>query len=151
MNGKNKRKGKTKLIGLLLVAAAVMWAVLRLTTVGKPVIDGSTNEKRISYIESFGWDTSTVPTSVKEVRIPADFDEAYKQYNALQKEQGFDLRRYRAYFAKKYTYPLKKYDGADPSVPIYANLLVIDGNIVGADISSSEAGGFVTVLAKKSQ
>ncbi len=34
-------------------------------------------------------------------------------------------------------------------MPICANLLVIDGEIIGADISSSEANGLVTVLAKK--
>lgn len=149
MSVKNGKARKTRLAGLLLLLAAAVWIVIRLNAGGSADADGSTNELRVQYIQSFGWETSTVPISVNEVRVPAEFDEAYKQYNAIQKEQGFDLRRYRACYAKKYTYRLKKYDGADPAVPICANLLVVDGKIVAADISSSEAKGFVTVLAKK--
>ena len=81
------------------------------------------------------------------MRIPAEFDEAYEQYNALQLEQGFDLRRYRACIVKKYTYNIKEAGGEAPAVPMLASLLVLDGQIIGADISSAEADGFVTVLA----
>ena len=149
MADRKPRSGRTVMIGMALIILAGVWGLVRLSSNGSGHISGATNEERISYIESFGWDSAAVPSLVEEVRIPSRFDEAYEQYNALQKEQGFDLRKYRAYYAKKYTYEIKNFDGADPAVPICANLLVIDGEIVGADISSSEANGLVTVLAKK--
>ncbi|MGN0679637.1 MAG: DUF4830 domain-containing protein [Oscillospiraceae bacterium] len=143
-----RSSGKTVLIGIALLAIAMAWLVWRLVGESAAGIDGSTNAKRIEYIESFGWKTGSVPDAVEEIRIPARFDEAYEQYNALQKEQGFDLRKYAAYPANKYTYRLMNYEGGDPVVPINANLIVVEGRIVGADISSAEANGFVTVLAK---
>ncbi len=141
--------GKSALLGIALLCLAAAWVIWRLVSQSFGGIDGSTNAKRIEYIESFGWTTGTVPDSIEEIRIPARFDEAYEQYNALQKEQGFDLRRYAASRAHKYTYRLTNYEGADPVIPINANLIVVEGEIVGADISSAEANGFVTVLAKK--
>lgn len=140
--------GKSVLLGIALLILAGIWLVWRLAGSSAAGIDGSSNAKRIEYIESFGWKTGTVPDSVEEIRIPARFDEAYEQYNALQKQQGFDLRKYAACPAGKYTYRLTNYEGADPVVPINANLIVVEGKIVGADISSAEANGFVTVLAK---
>lgn len=146
---RDKHMSKAGLIGVLLIAAAVIWVIVRLVTNGAAGIPGATNNERITYIQSFGWDTGAVPDKISEIRIPARFDDAYTQYNAIQKEQGFDLRKYRASTAMKYTYSIKNYDSTDPVVPIYANLIVIDGEIVGADISSAAANGFVTVLAKK--
>lgn len=138
--------GRTVLLGAALMVIAAVWLICRLTGEQAAGIDGSTNAVRIEYIESFGWKTGAVPDAIEEIRIPARFDEAYEQYNALQKEQGFDLRKYAAYPATKYTYRLTNYEGGDPVVPINANLIVVEGKIVGADISSAEANGFVTVL-----
>ena len=149
MTGKKTRSEKIALLGIALLAVAGVWLLLRLAVKPAAKISGASNAERIEYIESFGWETGSVPSGVQEIRIPVRFDEAYEQYNALQKEQGFDLRKYCAATAYKYTYKITNYGGADPVVPINANLIVIDGIIVGADISSAEANGFVTVLAKK--
>ncbi|MGN1111360.1 MAG: DUF4830 domain-containing protein [Oscillospiraceae bacterium] len=148
-NTKDRRgSGKSTVIGVVLLCLAAAWVLCRVFVQSAQGIDGSTNAKRIEYIESFGWQTGTVPDEIEEIRIPARFDEAYEQYNALQKEQGFNLKRYAAAKAQKFTYRLLNYEGGDPVVPINANLIVVDGKIVGADISSAEANGFVTVLAK---
>ena len=149
MTGRKRHSGKTAAIGVLLLLLCAVWCVFRLAIKPNLGIPGATNAERIAYIESFGWEPSTVPTDMEEIRIPARFDEAYEQYNALQKEQGFDLKKYCAVNAYKYTYRIKNYGGADPVVPINANIIVADGKIIGADISSAEANGFVTVLAKK--
>ncbi len=135
------------LLGVLLLVGAALWGLFRLNDAGSGGVCGETNTDRLSYIESFGWDAGIIHTDVCEVRIPAEFDEAYEQYNALQLEQGFDLRRYRACIVKKYTYNIKEAGGEAPAVPMLASLLVLDGQIIGADISSAEADGFVTVLA----
>ena len=145
MTERKHRSGKTLLFGAVLLIAAAIWCIVRLCAGSADGISGETNEQRITYINSFGWDAGLTHTDVKEVRIPVRFDEAYEQYNALQKEQGFDLRKYRACSVKQYTYSI---GGENSAVPIYAHLLVLDGEIIGADISSAEADGFVTVLAK---
>ena len=148
MKKKRVRSGKALIIGAVLLILAGLWGIVRLNSRSDNRPDGSTAEKRIEYIRSYGWDVGIAPTAIKEIRIPANFDEAYEQYNALQREQGFDLRKYRACYAYKYTYDILNY--AEPSpVPICANLIVYEGRIIGADISSSEANGLVTVLAKK--
>ena len=150
MNDSRKHNSATLILGIMLIVAAAIWGLIKLSSDDKGRILGDTNEQRISYISDFGWDAGTVHTALEEVRIPVTFDEEYEQYNALQKEQGFDLRKYRACYVKKYTYCITNYDeGSSPPIPIYANLLVLDGEIIGADISSAEAGGFITVLAKK--
>ena len=89
-----------------------------------------------------------IHTGVEEVRIPSKFDEEYTKFNALQKEQGFDLRKYRACTVTRYTYAIQNAENPDPVVPVIAELLVYEGKIIGASISSAEANGFVTVLAK---
>lgn len=148
MTKKRKTSAKALMIGAILLVLAGIWGLIRLNAGSDSRPDGSTAQKRIEYIQSFGWEVNIAPTSIKEIRIPGQFDEAYTQYNALQKEQGFDLRRYRACYAYQYTYDIL--NPAEPSpVPICANLIVCGGRIIGADISSREANGLVTVLAKK--
>ncbi len=149
MAKRRARSGKTAVIGIILLIAAGIWILTRFISTAAGGISGKNDYERIAFIESFGWDAGNVPVEIEEIRIPVEFDEAYEQYNDLQREQGFDLRKYRAHIAKKYTYELKNFDGSTPAVPIFANLIVIDGNIVGADISSAQADGLVTVLAKK--
>ena len=152
MSGRIRQKssgGKTAAIGIFLLILLGIWIIVKLNGGGKSGISGATDKERIEYINSFGWEVAAAADKVEDIRIPANFDEAYEQYNALQKEQGFDLRPYRAYSARQYTYRITNYEGQSPAVPICVHLIVIDGEIVGADISSSEANGFVTVLAKK--
>ena len=138
MTEKRHHSGKALLMGVLLLLAAAVWGVIRLNTVNNGGIDGSTNEQRLAYINSYGWDVGITHTDVREVRVPLEFDEVYEKYNDIQREQGFDL--------KKYTYAIE--NASSDSVPICANLLVYEGKIIAADISSAEAEGIVTVLAK---
>lgn len=104
MAGRKAHSGKTAVFGVLLLLAAALWCVFRIAVKPNLGIPGATNAERIAYISSFGWETSPVPSNVEEIRIPARFDEAYEQYNALQKEQGFDLKKYCAVDCHKYTY-----------------------------------------------
>lgn len=149
MRTRKRHSGRpAMMIGVIMLILLAVWAIARANARGDDRPDGSTAERRIEYIRSFGWDVDIAPTSITEIRIPAVFDEAYEQYNALQREQGFDLRKYKACYAYKYTYDIRNY--AEPSpVPICASLIVCEGKIIGADISSAEADGLVTVLGKK--
>lgn len=145
MKEHTKRSRLPLVLGLLLLAAAVIWLGWRLIRSGESGIPGETEQQRISYIESFGWDAGITRVDVKEIRIPVDFDEVYEEYNAIQRQQGFDLRRYRAHSVRQYTYEISRTD--DDPVPMLAHLLVENGVIIGADITSAQAGGFTGALA----
>lgn len=149
MTKSKARSGKTAVVGIILLAAAGIWVLTRMFSFGAASVSGKNDKERTEFIESFGWVSAKVPDKIEEIRIPVEFDEAFEDYNDLQRKQGFDLRKYRAYIAKKYTYSISNFEGAETGVPICANLIVIDGIIVGADISSAKADGFVTVLVKK--
>ena len=145
MKEQTKRSRLPLVLGLLLLTAAVIWLGWRLIRSGESGIQGETEQQRISYIESFGWDAGITRVDVKEIRIPVDFDEVYEEYNDIQRQQGFDLRRYRAHSVRQYTYEISRTD--DDPVPMLAHLLVENGIIIGADITSAQAGGFTGALA----
>ena len=50
-----------------------------------------TEQQRQALISELGWQTGDKPSSHKTITIPEQFDDVYEGYNALQKEQGFDL------------------------------------------------------------
>ncbi|MGN0687422.1 MAG: DUF4830 domain-containing protein [Oscillospiraceae bacterium] len=142
------RSGGCIMAGALLLAAAGVWGAIKLSEKDN-AIPGATNGERIAFINACGWQTEATHCDLTEVRIPTNFDEVYEEYNNLQILQGFDLRPYRAHSVKKYTYLITDFSahGSDSAMTdIYANLLVENGSIIGADISSAEAGGLVTVL-----
>ena len=100
-----------------------------------------TNEERIRFLSSFGWETGSEPIEITEVIIPAEFDETYEKYNEIQRSQGLDLRKYKNKRIKRYSYEVKNYPGEIAN--IRANLLISDGMIVGGDVCSIELGGFM--------
>lgn len=110
---------------------------------------GETNDQRVEYLESFGWEIITEPTESTEVVIPKEFDETYESYNLLQQTQGFDLSRYKGKKVKRYAYTVKNYP-IDSAENVTATLLVSDKKIIGGDISSSSIGGFMHSLLKPS-
>lgn len=105
-----------------------------------------TEEERIAFLESFGWQVKPTDKEVTEFLLPKEFDRILSGYNEIQKEQGLDLSRYRNKRVKRYVYEVENYEGAKGTV--YATLLMYNNRVVGADISSSGEGGFVKGLAK---
>ena len=95
----------------------------------------------VKFLECFGWQVVKEPTESAEVRIPAEFDDVYLEYNALQKEQGLDLEPYRGMTVKRTVYLVTNYPEGRSNV--YAHLLICDGKIIGGDIASGELDGFM--------
>ena len=68
---------------------------------------------------------------------------AEEVYNALQKRQSLDLEKYKGQIVKKWTYNINNYPGyEDKEGKVQANLLIYNGNVIGADI---------TILGKKAE
>ena len=105
-----------------------------------------TNEKRIRFLESFGWEVDDEVISEESFRIPESFDRVLSGYNEIQKAQGLDLSRYRKKKVTRYVYEVKNYEGYDKKV--YATLVIYRDRVIAADISSADPMGFVSGLEK---
>ena len=100
-----------------------------------------TNDDRIAFLTSFGWDVSSTPLEIEEVTIPEEFDETYSTYNELQKQQACDLEKYKGKKVKRYTYEVLNYPTEEKGVT--ANLLIYKNEVIGGDICSSNFEGFM--------
>ncbi len=100
-----------------------------------------TNEDRIEFLGSFGWQVSAKPVQTVEVTIPEQFDKIFTGYNEIQKRQGLDLSDYRKKKVTRYTYEVTNYEGEKGTV--YANLIVYRNRVIGGDICSADVTGFI--------
>lgn len=105
-----------------------------------------TNEDRIKFLEQFGWTVTSEPIESEEVVIPAEFDKVFAGYNEIQKSQGLDLGKYKKKKLTRYTYEVTNYEGYEGTV--YANILVYRNKVVGGDICSADASGFLQGFEK---
>ena len=87
-----------------------------------------------------GYTVTPEAVLVEQVTIPETFDSKYEQYNEMQKPAGFDLSAHSGKTVDKYTFKVLNYEDVDEEV--VANLLVLDGQVIGGDISSTTLGGF---------
>lgn len=142
---------KTKILTVALVSACLVLLLLISMPSGirasKDTVKGETNEERIEYLQTFGWEVSADPVEVVSITIPEEFDKTYNEYNALQISQGFDLSSYKGDSGTRYTYTISNYP-EKTSAQVLANIIVIDDHIVAADVSSVSSGGFMHSLQK---
>ncbi len=103
-----------------------------------------TESDRQKFMSEMGWEVSEEYTSCKVISIPEDFNDTYESYNELQKEQGFNLKKYRGEMVEIYTYEVYNYPEKSDNVVI--NLLVFEGKLIGGDVSCSELDGFMQGL-----
>ena len=137
----NKKK---LLLGLAALAAAVVAVILLFGGKDAPtsVSTVKTNDDRIRFLESYGWDVATSPTESCQVRIPSDSSEVFQRYNTLQKTMGYDLSKYAGQTVMRYVYKVKNYPGA--SEPVYATILIAGNQVIGGDITDTAATGTIS-------
>ncbi len=111
---------------LSVLSAAVMTA---------PSVDYS------AVFRNMGYASSPEPIEIVEVNIPVQWDAVYENYNALQKQGGFDLAPYRGKTCRRYTYSI-------PEQFARGNVLVCDGEIIGGDICSITIDGIMIPIEK---
>ena len=142
-----KIKSLLKILLILMAIAGVLLLAVtfvnRLTDQNKIILEDIPAQN--AFLESLGWETSVEPVDVREVIIPEEWNSVFEEYNDLQKQQGFDLDKYRGKQATIYTYQILNYDGAENVV---ANLMVFDGRLIAGDVCSAELGGFMQGLCK---
>ena len=148
-------KGKLIAIIALIAVIVVLLAVLlhnsdtpAVQADSAPAVSVSsirTNEDRVAYLQSFGWEVSPEPTQTQEVKIPTEPNEVFERYNELQISQGFDLHEYAGKCVKRYVYEITNHP--DAQSPYYATLLIYKNSVIGGDVCSAAKGGTMQGLA----
>lgn len=144
------KANRKRIIAFVILAAIVVGACFFLQSreeEAPQAIPGGTNEERVAYLESYGWQVQTEPSETREVMIPAQFNDVYTAYNVMQQAQGFDLKPYAGEICTQYLY---KIDNYPDETEVYATLLVYGDMIVGGDVACAEVDGFMHGFAPDS-
>ena len=147
------RATSLKLFGIVLLAAILLVSLAVMIPVygNEPLAAAAeeqeirytkikTNDDRLNFLKQFGWEVQETPEE-EEVRIPSEFDRVFHGYNEIQKQQGFDLSKYKRKNVKRYTFELTNYKDYDGKV--YANILVYRNRVIGGDVCSADMTGFM--------
>ena len=141
---------RRSLLPILLAAvlAVVVSLCLRAGRAGaddkSPELRAETNESRVKYLESLGWEVDGEPIEVLRLTLPEELVEPYRSYNELQLKQGFDLTPLLGETLDRCTYAVKNYPGRTGGCQ--ADLYLSDGFIVAGDIVCTGANGFIATL-----
>ena len=135
---------KNKFIITVSMAGAILIAII----IGFHSLDNSQNVKIIEYIESLGWQIEQRPVEISYLTIPRVFDPAFENYNTYQKEAGFDLTSFKGTRAARYSYRVLNHQFSEFGT-VRANVIMVSGQIVAADISSNVPnGGFMHAITE---
>ena len=144
--GANKKR---ILAVVLLVAIAVGAFFLIPREPERVTYPGMTNEERVAFLSTFGWTVEEEPADCREGVIPAEFNDVYTAYNAMQNAQGFDMKPYAGEKCMQYRYIVTNYPDCPDTV--FATLLVFEDCIIGGDVSTEAADGFMHGFAADSE
>ncbi len=100
----------------------------------------ATNEERLAFLRSFGWEVAQTPTETQEVRIPEEFNDVFTRYNELQQSMGYDLTQYAGKAVKRYVYRI---DNHPKGPDHFATVLIYKNEIIGGDVTGTGQGGTI--------
>lgn len=109
-----------------------------------PAIPAETNEQRLAYLTSLGWEVGEQPIETLTVTLGETLEEPYLSYNEIQRAQGFDLARCCGKTLSRYTYVVTNYP--DASLPCQLDLYVCEGVVAAGDIVCTGENGFMAGL-----
>ena len=125
------------------IAAVIVALILILGGSGETAATASpslaTNDGRVQFLESFGWEVTTSPLQSTQVKIPEEMSDVFRRYNALQLSQGYDLQNFAGKTVMRYVYEIVNYPEATEKA--LATLLVHRGKVSGGDITETAPGG----------
>lgn len=132
------------LVAILVVAIA--WPSNQTSATGAqpytPVAAAS-DEARVGFLKTLGYEVSPSTAEVKEVLIPDEFDEVFQNYNTIQAQAGMNLEPYHGKRVKCWSYRVDNYPGEDD---VLAHLYIYKDKIIGGDICSTKLDGFMHAL-----
>lgn len=141
---KVRKKGLVVCGGILIAILAILIVFGIVHKFAAKSYSMKTESERQKFMSEMGWEVSEEYTSCKVVSIPEEFNDTYESYNELQKDQGFNLKKYKGEMVEIYTYEVYNYPGKSDNVVI--NLMVFEGKLIGGDVSCNELDGFMQGL-----
>ncbi|MBQ7225791.1 MAG: DUF4830 domain-containing protein [Clostridia bacterium] len=106
--------------------------------------DVKSSQDAVKFLSQYGWEVIDTPLEECEITIPAEFDKVITSYNEIQKQQGLDLSKYAKKTAQRYTFKVTNYPSYEGTV--YANVITYRGRVIGGDICTADAKGFIHTL-----
>ncbi|MCD7733682.1 MAG: DUF4830 domain-containing protein [Clostridiales bacterium] len=100
------------------------------------------------YLAALGWETEGL-VSTDRVILPEEFTPEYEAYLSVQADGGFDLLPCAGKTVTRYTYAVSNYPSGEEEV--LADLLVLDGAVVGGELRSAALDGFMIGLVPREQ
>lgn len=113
-------------------------------------IFAATNEERISYLNSLGWEVAeTEPIETLDLKLPEDLLTSWADYVALQNSQNLPFGNCAGQTVQRYTYRISNY----PNMPngVQANLYLCGDEVIGGDIVATGKKGFQAGLTFPNQ
>ena len=139
-----------KILAFALILIAAIIVVVLIATGGRTEAPEQTSSRNnavadevdlVNFIKQFGWEIEDAPAETIAIYIPKNFDTVLERYNTIQKNQGYDLTKYRGEKATRYTYVITNYPGVTDKVVI--NVIVHNGEVIGGDVCCKALGGFM--------
>ena len=93
---------KIAFILLLFTSVVILAVAVRIESFNKTsanVVECSDENDIRKYVVSFGFELGSC--TADEITIPQEFNDVYKNYNEIQKSQGFDLSEYKGVLVKR--------------------------------------------------
>ena len=130
---------RRRLLGVLWLLLLAFLGFLLLRSCGSDrTAAAATNEQRVAYLNSLGWQVEPEPVETLSLTLPKELEEPYLSYNVLQRAQGFDLEPCCGKTVERCTYTVKNH----PSGKVcQADLYICGGEIVAGDILCTGEGG----------
>ena len=140
----SKRRAFAAVAVLALVLALIVLPRSCRKAAETPAVPAETNEQRLAYLTSLGWEVSEQPIETLSITLGETLEEPYLSYNDLQRSQGFDLTRYCGQTLSRYTYVVTNYPGRPQSCQL--DLYVCEGVVAAGDIVCTGENGFMAGL-----
>lgn len=129
------------LLGIFLSIVIAFFIIMEFLSVGSPSDNLLSEYDRLCYLNDMGYSTNDCEMTEHIFTIPEKFNNDLLQYNLLQKRFGYDLQKYGRQTVTVYRYNGIRNRNNESAV---ATMWILNGRLIGGDISSSEYGGFVT-------
>lgn len=140
----SRKKAVCAVVLLGIVMAALIVLAGRMSEEAPAAPQLTTNEERVAYLQSLGWEVTPEPLETLQFLLPDQLAEPYLTYNDLQKAQGFDLASCCGKQVSRYTYAVTNYPGRTEGVQL--NLYICEDAPVAGDILCPGENGFQETL-----
>jgi len=131
----------------IVLGAACLLLLLLLLRVLLGHADCSTREGRLAFLSRLGWEVSAESETCDSCLLPREMSDVLREYNNMQRAQGYDLSRHLGERCDIYTYTVTNYPECGQAV--LATLYVQGRRVIAGDVHSTALDGFMHGLKKE--